>query len=281
MLPAIVLTAGLGTRLDPLTRLVAKPAVPLGRLSLIERVLAWVRQQDVTDVVLNLHHRPASLTAIVGDGTHLGLRVRYSWEQPVLGSAGGPRRALALLDGDPVLIVNGDTLSDFDLAPMLEAHRASGADVTLAVVPNPSPDHYNGMVLDSRGRVTAFVPRGRAHGSWHFVGVQIAHRRIFDGLVDGAPAETISGFYRDIVAAEPGRICGWPARTTFIDVGTPRDYLRAALTFADRSSAADGAETHARGGCSDMPKDGRYQTGGGGWDNFRAEAGQAFTVSST
>jgi NDP-sugar pyrophosphorylase family protein len=78
MLPAIVLTAGLGTRLDPLTRLVAKPAVPLGRLSLIERVLAWVRQQDVTDVVLNLHHRPASLTAIVGDGTHLGLRVRYS-----------------------------------------------------------------------------------------------------------------------------------------------------------------------------------------------------------
>lgn len=232
-LPAIVLTAGLGTRLDPLTRLVAKPAVPLGRLSLIERVLDWVRLQGVTDVVLNLHHRPATLTTIVGDGAHLGLRVRYSWEQPVLGSAGGPRRALPLIDGDPVLIVNGDTLSDFALGPMIDAHAASGADVTLAVVPNPDPGHYNGMTVDSSDRVTGFVPRGHAADSWHFIGVQIARRRVFDGLVDGQPAETIAGIYRDIVAAGDGRIRAWRATTSFIDVGTPRDYLRAALAFAD------------------------------------------------
>ena len=232
-LPAIVLTAGLGTRLDPLTRLVAKPAVPLGRQSLIERVLAWIRQQGVTEAVLNLHHRPATLTTIVGDGRHLGLRVRYSWEPSVLGSAGGPRRALPLIEGDPVLIVNGDTLSDFALDPMIEAHVASGADVTLAVVPNPAPDHYNGMMTDSSGRVMGFVPRGQAAGSWHFIGVQIARRRVFDGLRDGEPAETIAGLYRDIVAAGDGRIRVWPATTSFIDVGTPRDYLRAALTFAD------------------------------------------------
>jgi mannose-1-phosphate guanylyltransferase len=233
-LPAIVLTAGLGTRLDPLTRLVAKPAVPLGRLSLIERVLEWTRQQGVTDVVLNLHHRPATLTTIVGDGAHLGLRVRYSWEQPVLGSAGGPRRALSLIDGDPVLIVNGDTLSDFALKPMIDAHAASGADVTLAVVPNPSPAHYNGITIDASDRVTGFVPRGRAAGSWHFIGVQIARRRVFDGLVDGEPTESIAGIYRDIVAAGDGRVRAWRATTSFIDVGTPRDYLRAALAFADR-----------------------------------------------
>jgi mannose-1-phosphate guanylyltransferase len=230
----MVLTAGLGTRLDPLTRLVAKPAVPLGRLSLIEHVLAWTRQQGVTDVVLNLHHRPATLTTIVGDGAHLGLRVRYSWEQPVLGSAGGPRHALPLIDGDPVLIVNGDTLADFALSPMLDAHVASRADVTLAVVPNPNPDHYNGITIDSSDRVTGFVPRGRAAGSWHFIGVQIAQRHVFDALVDGRPAETIAGLYRDIVAAEAGRIRAWRATTSFIDVGTPRDYLRAALAIADR-----------------------------------------------
>ncbi len=237
-LPAIVLTAGLGTRLDPLTRLVAKPAVPLGRQSLIERVLAWIRQQGVTEAVLNLHHRPVTLTTIVGDGRHLGLRVRYSWEPSVLGSAGGPRRALPLIEGDPVLIVNGDTLSDFALDPMIEAHAASGADVTLAVVPNPAPDHYNGMMTDSSGRVMGFVPRGQAAGSWHFIGVQIARRRVFDGLRDGEPAETIAGTYRDIVAAGDGRIRVWPATTSFIDVGTPRDYLRAALTFADDADRA-------------------------------------------
>lgn len=239
-LPAIVLTAGLGTRLDPLTRLVAKPAVPLGRLSLIERVLEWTRQQGVTNVVLNLHHRPATLTTIVGDGAHLGLRVRYSWEQTVLGSAGGPRRALPLIDGDPVLIVNGDTLSDFALQPMIDAHDASGADVTLAVVPNPSPEHYNGITIDGSDRVTGFVPRGRAAGSWHFIGVQIARRRVFDGLVDGEPAESIAGIYRDIVAAGNGRVRVWRATTNFIDVGTPRDYLRAALAFVDRERAAAG-----------------------------------------
>jgi len=234
---ALVLTAGLGTRLDPLTRLVAKPAVPLGRMTLIERVLEGLRRQGVAEVVLNLHHRPATLTAVTGDGRHLGLRVRYSWEQPVLGSAGGPRRARALLDGDPLLIVNGDTLTAFDLAPMLGAHLASGADVTLAVVPNPAPDHYNGMTLDADDCVTGFVPRGRAEGSWHFIGVQFARRHVFDGLVDGVPAETIAGIYRDIVATSPGRIRGWRATTDFIDVGTPRDYLRAALTFDDEPRA--------------------------------------------
>src|SRR5438045_3465932 len=110
MLSAIVLTAGLGTRLDPLTRLVAKPAVPLGRLTLIEHVLAWLRGQGVTDLVLNLHHRPETITGVLGDGAHLGLRIRYSWEDRVLGSAGGPKRAPSILPDDRVLIVNGDTL---------------------------------------------------------------------------------------------------------------------------------------------------------------------------
>jgi NDP-sugar pyrophosphorylase family protein len=233
---ALVLTAGLGTRLDPLTRLVAKPAVPLGRLTLIERVLAWTKRQGVEDVVLNLHHLPPTLTGIVGDGAHLGLRVRYSWEQPVLGSAGGPRHALPLFSGDPVLIVNGDTLTDFDLAPMLAAHLQSGADVTLAVVPNPAPDHYNGMTLDA-DRVTGFVPRGQAAGSWHFIGVQFARRRVFEGLVDGVPAETIAGIYRDIVADGDGRIRAWKATTRFIDVGTPCDYLRAVLAFENEPRA--------------------------------------------
>src|SRR5689334_2906607 len=119
---ALVLAAGLGTRLDPLTRLVAKAAVPIGRLSLLEHALDFLRRQGVTDVVVNLHYKPATITRLLGDGSHLGMRVRYSWEQPVLGSAGGPRRALPLLDSDPFLIVNGDTLVDIDLSAMLASH---------------------------------------------------------------------------------------------------------------------------------------------------------------
>src|SRR4051812_32950178 len=103
----------------PLSDVRAKAAVPVAGEPLVRRSLAWLQSQGVRDVVLNLHHRPETITTIVGDGSDLGVRVRYSWEQPrVLGSAGGPRQALPLIDGsaaDPLLIVNGDTLTDVDL----------------------------------------------------------------------------------------------------------------------------------------------------------------------
>lgn len=231
MLPALVLTAGLGRRLDPLTRLRAKPAMPVGDRALIEHVLGWLRRQHVTDVVLNLHHEPASITTIVGDGAHLGLRARYSWEQPLLGSAGGPRRALPLLGADEFLIINGDTLCDVDLGGLVAAHRSSGADVTLAVVANPAPHHYNGIQADDRRIVTGFVSRGQAEGTWHFVGVQVVTASVFAPLADGVPADTIAGFYRVLVVDEPGRIRVWPVSAAFVDVGTPADYLRAALAL--------------------------------------------------
>jgi NDP-sugar pyrophosphorylase family protein len=229
VIAALLLAAGLGTRLDPLTRLVAKPAVPLGRRTLAEHVLAWLHNQAVHDVVVNLHHLPSSLTGVLGDGAHLGLSIRYSWEQTVLGSAGGPRRALALLDSDPFLIVNGDTLCDVEIAPMLDAHRTSGADVTMAVVPNPAPGHYGGVLAEDDHVVRGFIPRGHTEPSWHFVGVQIVNKRTFAGLEDGVPAETVAGIYRDVVQSDPGRVHIWPVTTAFLDIGTPRDYLAAAL----------------------------------------------------
>jgi mannose-1-phosphate guanylyltransferase len=232
-LPAsIVLTAGLGTRLDPLTRLLAKPAVPLAGRTLIERVLGWLAGQGVTDVILNLHHLPETITSITGDGAQLGLGVRYSWESPILGSAGGPRRAFGLLDEDTAVIVNGDTLCEFDLRAMLDAHDTARADVTMALVPNPAPQHYNGVLMDDSGRVTGFVPKGQASGSWHFIGVQIARASVFAGLDDGVPAETVAGIYRAGIAEGRLHVRGFAVDQPFLDVGTARDYHTAALTLA-------------------------------------------------
>jgi NDP-sugar pyrophosphorylase family protein len=240
VLPALVLTAGFGTRLDPLTRLVAKPAVPLGSRTLIEHALNWLRREGVEDVVLNLHFRPETITAVVGDGRHLGMRVRYSWEQPILGSAGGPRHALPLLDAATFLIVNGDTLCDVALGAMIEAHGRTRADVTMAVVKNPSPDHYNGIISDGEGRVRAFVPKGHAAGSWHYVGIQVVNASVFAPLADGVVAETVAGLYRDMVAHGSGRIHVWPVTSPFLDVGTPRDYLNAVRQI-DPAAAPNGS----------------------------------------
>jgi mannose-1-phosphate guanylyltransferase len=232
VLPALVLAAGLGTRLDPLTRLTAKAAVPLAGKTLLERSLERLRQQGVSDVVINLHYKPDTVTGIVGDGTRLGMRIRYSWEPRILGSAGGPRRALPLLDTDRFLIVNGDTLCDVDLSGMVRNHIDNDADVTMAVVPNPSPDHYNGITLADDGRLSSFVPRGQAQGSWHFIGVQVVEAAVFAGLPDGEAAETVAGIYRDRIATGTDGLFGYRVDLPFVDVGTPRDYLAAALALA-------------------------------------------------
>jgi hypothetical protein len=93
----LVLAAGLGTRLQPLTLARAKAAAPVDGEPLARRAIRWLAGHGIRDLVLNLHHKPESIAAAVGDGADLGVRVRYSWESPVLGSAGGPRHALPLL----------------------------------------------------------------------------------------------------------------------------------------------------------------------------------------
>src|SRR5580765_6304303 len=149
---ALVLTAGLGTRLRPLTSVRAKPAVPVAGEPIVSRIIRWLVAQGVDTLVLNLHHLPHTLSALVGDGSQLGARVRYSWEQPdVLGSAGGPRRALPMMGSDTFFVVNGDTMTDLDLRPMADAHQRSGSLVTMAVVPNQEPQRYGGVTLDPTG----------------------------------------------------------------------------------------------------------------------------------
>ena len=235
MVPALVLTAGIGARLDPITRLVAKPAVPLAGQPLIERVLAGLVRRGVTDTVLNLHHRPESITAVVGDGAHLGVRVRYSWEGVLLGSAGGPRHALSLLGGDAFLIVNGDTWCDVNLATLLAAHQTTGADVTLAVVPAFALDRYGSIEADASGRIGAFRQKGALTPGWHFVGVQVVRASVFAALPDNVPAETIAGLYRErLEAGADLRV--WQTDASFVDVGTPADYLEAARRLGTTGS---------------------------------------------
>jgi len=195
------------------------------------RILRWLARQQVREVVLNLHHRPETITSVVGDGTTLGVRVRYSWEHPLLGSAGGPRRALQLLDAGRFWLVNGDTLHTLDLAALAETHRRTGALVTMAVVPNPCPDRYGGVMVEG-GFIRGFVPPGTAGPSHHFVGVQLVEADVFAGLPDGEPAESVSGVYRALLEQGRSPIAACVLDVPFMDVGTPSDYLTTALAVA-------------------------------------------------
>lgn len=258
---ALVLTAGLGPRLRPLTYLRAKAAVPINGETLARRAVRWLASQGVTDLVLNLHHHPESITASVGDGSDLGARVRYSWEQPLLGSAGGPRHALPLLidraertephsgpnpearavaradgiasgGGRTFIIVNGDTLTNVDLAAMSRRHVDSGALVTMALIPNPQPEKYGGVMVDDSDTVTGFTRAGATRENYHFIGVQFVEARVFAGLTDGVPAESVNVLYPRLMASEPGCVAAFVSTASFQDIGTPADCLRTSVQLA-------------------------------------------------
>ena len=238
MIPALVLTAGLATRLRPLSLVRAKAAVPVAGQPLITRILRQLRAAGITEAVLNLHHLPHTLTRIVGDGSDLGMRVRYSWEMPILGSAGGPRQALPLLGAPTFLIVNGDTLADLDIGAMVAAHRRSGALVTMATVPNEEPQKYGGIIVGAGGMVTGFAKRGSSHSAFHFIGVQVVEAAAFASLNAGAPYESVAAVYPALISDHPGSVRAHVCTAAFFDIGTPSDYLRTSLLLMRREGGA-------------------------------------------
>lgn len=233
--PALVLTAGLGTRLRPLTHVRAKAAVPVNGEPLVRRVAAWLAGRGIGDHVYNLHHHPASIAACLGDGTSLGIRVRYSWEPIVLGSAGGPRHALPLLtdsDRQRFLIVNGDTLTDVDVDGLLQRHDRSDARVTMALIPNPAPDKYGGVTVSADGFVSGFTRPGVGVESFHFIGVQVAEADVFSHLEDNVVSESVNALYPVLIREGRGSIAAFISGASFNDIGTPLDCLRTSLALA-------------------------------------------------
>jgi mannose-1-phosphate guanylyltransferase len=240
---AIILAAGLGTRLAPLSRVRAKAALPIGGEALIRRQIRWLAAAGVARVVVNLHHLPATITGRLGHGDDLGVTVRYSWEPVVLGSAGGPRQAFELLEAERAFIVNGDMVTDANLAALADAHRRYRPLVTMAAI-DPLPG-YNALTTNASGAmvgVTAWrgamptTPREGRHG--HFIGVQVAERAAFDGAPAATPSETLKWLYPRLVAADADSVRVWHSGASYYDIGSPADYLKTALAMTSPGTDA-------------------------------------------
>ena len=196
--------------------------------------------------MLNLHYLPETITAQVGDGSDLGVRVRYSFESPVLGSAGGPRKALSAAAGRAVL--HHQRRHAHQRRPATRSPQTiarPGALVTIAVIPNDRPDRYGGLIVDSTGRFHSVVPRGSRVRSYHVVGVQMAHPSAFARLPLNEPAESIGGAVQRARREKTSGTCARSCATAdFWDVGTPADYLDACLSIGraegDRARRSDG-----------------------------------------
>jgi mannose-1-phosphate guanylyltransferase len=153
---AMVMAAGLGTRLRPITYEVPKPMVPVVNRPIMEHILVLLGRNGLDRVIANLHWFPDTITEHFGDGSSLGIELTYSYEEELLGTAGGVRNVRDYFGAEPFLVMAADALTDVDLGALAEAHRANDGIATLAVKRVANVSEYGVIVTGADGRVQGF-----------------------------------------------------------------------------------------------------------------------------
>jgi mannose-1-phosphate guanylyltransferase len=156
MMKAMVLAAGLGTRLRPLTYEMPKPLVPVLNRPIMAHVLELVARNGFEEVVANLSYLPEQVRERFGDGSAFGVSLEWSFEEELLGTAGGVRKVREYFDDLPFLVLAADALTDIDLAALRAAHESNDGIATLAVKRVPDTSEYGVVVTGSDGRIQGF-----------------------------------------------------------------------------------------------------------------------------
>jgi mannose-1-phosphate guanylyltransferase len=229
---ALILAGGEGTRLRPLTSTVPKPVVPLVDRPFIVFMLDWLRANGVDNVVMSCGHLAHGVRNVLGDGTAVGLRIRYVEEPRPMGTGGGLKFAESLLD-ERFLMLNGDTLTDYDLSAHIEQHERSGAVATLALTPVADPSNYGLVRTTPDGEVTEFIEKPSAdlidapHVS---AGVYVLERSVLDLLEPDQPASIERDVFPRLISKG---LHGHAIDGYWLDIGTPERYLKATFDILE------------------------------------------------
>ncbi len=242
---AMILAAGFGTRLFPLTIDRTKPAIPFLGKPLVGYVAEYVARFGFKEVVVNLHHQPESVKKALGNGENFGVEIFYTEETPdILGTAGALDNARHLLEDDTFLIVNGKIITDIDIAAALETHRSSGALATMVLKPNANRERFT-IVETKDDLITGFGdfpqlisvdqipnPKSQIPNPLMFTGIHILEPRVFDFIPRGVYSDIVPTFYRP--AIERGeRIVAHVAEGNWFELSTIPRYLDISLAMLD------------------------------------------------
>ncbi|HET9452117.1 MAG TPA: nucleotidyltransferase family protein, partial [Aggregicoccus sp.] len=227
---AMILCAGLGTRLRPLTERWPKPALPLLGAPLLRYHLAVLARAGVSEVGINTHHLPDVMAATAqAECMRAGLRLHVVHEPVIQGTGGGIRGLRDFLSegGEDFFVFNGDILFPVDLRPVLAAHRDSGAAATMVLMPLPPGEKYAAVELDAGGqvrRIAGHGPGGSPLTPWHFTGVHVMSPRVFDFMRPEGPEDINRDVYVRMMEAGLA-VRGLEVRAYWSDLGTPGRYL--------------------------------------------------------
>src|SRR3954468_12755784 len=197
---AMVMAAGLGTRLRPLTYEVPKPMVPVANRPVMEHILALLRRHGLGEVIANLHWFPDTIRERFGDGSDLGVDLTYSYEDELLGTAGGVRNVAEYFGSEPFLVMAADALTDIDLAALRAAHDAHDGVATLAVKRVADVSEFGVVITGSDGRIQGFQEkpaRAEALSDLASCMIYVLDREIFDYF----PEQPVVDFAMDVFPA--------------------------------------------------------------------------------
>ncbi len=225
---AMLLAAGLGTRLRPLTLEIPKPLLPLNGTTLIDHQLRYLAKNNITNVAINLHHLGEKIRDHVGDGARFGLEIYYSEEPQILGTGGGIKKAARFFGRSPFVVLNADTLIAADISALVKTHFSSGAQATMAVKGLFDGSGFTPIDVDERGFIKGF-----GSGSYFYTGLQILSPDMFDAL---PPADTPACLIQDgyvKLMERGGRIKAFEYDGYFNDLGTPERYEAAKTAISE------------------------------------------------
>ena len=198
---AIVLSAGYGTRLWPLTEDRTKPAIPILGKPLVGYVAEYLASYGIDEIVVNLHHRPESVRRALGDGSAFGVKLHYVEEPVILGTSGALDNTREFFEHETFVVVNGKIITDIDLRAALETHRSSNALATLVLLPNTRRERFS-VVETEGGRVKKFagMPVANDTSPLMFTGIHIVEPRILDYVPRGVFSDSVIHVYPQALA---------------------------------------------------------------------------------
>jgi mannose-1-phosphate guanylyltransferase len=255
----MIVAAGLGERLRPLSALRPKPALPVRGLPLVAYQLALLAHHGVTEAVINVHHLPERLEEAARAHCPPGLTLRFSREARLLGTGGGIRRVADFLrESDPCLLVGGDMILDADLGGLLARHRERGDAFTMLLADDPRAARFGSVGVDARGRVRRIGRRfdlGGECAAGVYVWANVVAPRAFDSLPERECFSHFDDWLAPLLAAGADDVRGElaaPGRCRWQPVGTPAEYLAAnlepvPLSYLDVDRVARAAGTRFQG----------------------------------
>jgi mannose-1-phosphate guanylyltransferase len=254
---SMVMAAGLGTRLRPLTYEVPKPVVPVANRPVMEHILRLLARQGFHQVIANLHWFPETITSRFGNGSGVGVELEFLREPELTGTAGGVRAVRDYLTAEPgpFLVMAGDALCDIDLGALVTTHREMGGIATLATKRVPNVSEYGVIVIDSEGRVSGFQEKpdpAEALSDLANCMIYVLEPEIFDYFPDPDPVDfALDVFPRLLEHDVPFHV--HVADSYWNDVGSLPEYLQGNLDAVTGAVDVEPAGELLEGGTEEEP----------------------------